>query len=245
MPNSDEEHPLRQLVAGILDEVNRLEEEYPDLWVLISFAANLSQALLVSVMHYRDLSSRDNLPLILWQQMTKYQFAALLQFVAREPDAGYTLMRNATELVRDVATLGSHPEFTERWHSARKLRRSDRVFRFDRSDPQQAYVHDLYKFASDWGTHGHITGLSGTKPAGLAGAEKQVQVRKVTDSARDEALSMWLVGFVPMQRICANVFADRASPDFRRFFNALVEQSDVFHKAAIRLRALAKAEGTA
>lgn len=243
MMHSTDDHPLRQLATGIVEELDRLEAEYPDLWMLTSLAANLSQALLVSVMHYRDLASRDTLPLLLWQQMTKYQFGALLQFVARDLDSGYTLLRNATELVRDVATLRSHPEYAERWHGARNERRPDRVFRFDRSDPLQAYVHDLYKFTSDWGTHGHITGLSGAKPNGLAGTDNQIQVRQVTDAARDEALSMWLLWFVPMQQVCARVFENRGSDDFARFFEALVEHGPLFHKAATRLRALSEAEG--
>lgn len=245
MSDSRDEHPLRQLTQGIVEGLDTLESEYPDLWILTSFAANLSHALLVSAMHTRDLNSHDALPLLLWQQMSKYQLAALLQFAARDVDAGYTLLRNATELVRDVATLGARPEAAERWHNARRDKKADRMFRFDRSDPLQAYVHDLYKFASNWGTHGHITGLSGAKPAGLAGVDDHIQVRKVSDGTRDEALAMWLLGFVPMQELCGRRFKHRGSEEFSEFFAALIEQGPQFHAAATRLRDLSQAGGTA
>ena len=179
-------------------------------------------------MHSPQLGGSHHLPLLLWQQMTKYQFQSLLQFIALELDTGYTLLRNATELVRDVAFLGAHPDDTERWYEARRMNRSDRRFRFDRSDPSQAYVHDLYKLASNWGVHGHITGLSSSKPVGMGGLSNQIQVRQVGTAGRDEAVVMWLLGFVPMQRICAAVFLPWASGEFRQFFDTLLEQSEVF-----------------
>lgn len=65
MPDSSDNHPLRQLALGIVEGLDGLEAEYPDLWTLTSFAANVGQALLVSVMDSRDLTSGDALPLLL------------------------------------------------------------------------------------------------------------------------------------------------------------------------------------
>jgi DNA polymerase III psi subunit len=237
MDQAGDAHVLHQLAAGALDAVNQLQQDEPDLWVLTGFAANLSQALLASAMHLDDLGPNDTLPLILWQQMTKYQFQALLHFVTRDLDCGYTLLRNAAELVRDVAHLGSNPMSADAWWKARSTGRSDRRFRFNRSDPLQAYVHDIYKGASNWGTHGHITGLSGSQPSGVAGLGDRIQVRQVTDASREQALGIWLLGFAPMQHVCATVFQNRASSDFSAFLVTLASQGEILGTAATRLRA--------
>lgn len=244
---ADEEvgHPLKELARGLVESLEQWEQEFPDLWVLTSMAGHLSQLLLITAMHSPQLGGAHHLPLLLWQQMTKYQFQSLLQFVALDLDAGYTLLRNATELARDVAFLAAHPNDTERWYEMRRTNRSDRRFRFDRSDPSQAYVHDLYRLASNWGTHGHLTGLASTRPVGVDGLRGQIQIRKVSTAGRDEAVVIWMLGFVPMQRICAAVFLSRATEEFEQFFDALLGQSEVFHKAATRLRAVAAGDSTA
>jgi hypothetical protein len=232
-------HPLKDLAIGFVESLEQWKQEFPDLWVLTSMAGNLSQVLVASAMHFPQLDGARHLPLLLWQQMTKYQFQSLLQFVALDPDTGYTLLRNATELTRDVAFLGTHPNDAERWYEARRRNRSDGRFRFDRSDPSQAYVHNLYKLSSNWGTHGHITGLSSSRPIGIGGFNDQIQIRQVSTAGRDEAVVIWLLGFVPMQRICATVFLSRATEEFRQFFDTLLGQSEVFQKAATGLRSIA------
>jgi len=237
MEQPEDPHVLRQLAVGALGSVDQLQRDEPDLWLLTGFGGNLSQALLAAAMHRDDLGPNDTLPVILWQQMTKYQFQALLLFVTRDLDAGYTLLRNATELVRDVAHIGAHPESADAWWKARSNGRSDRQFRFDRSDPFQVLVHNLYKGASNWGTHGHITGLSGSQPTGVTGIESRIQVRQVTDASRGQAIATWLLGFVPMQHLCARVFQTRASADFTKLLAALDTQGPVFTAAAKRLGA--------
>src|SRR5688572_8917650 len=124
---ADEEvgHPLEDLALGLVESLEQWAQEYPDLWVLTSMAGHLSQALIVSAMHSPQLDGSYHLPLLLWQQMAKYQFQSLLQFVALELDTGYTLFRDVTELTRDVAFLGAHPDDTERWYEARRTNRPD------------------------------------------------------------------------------------------------------------------------
>lgn len=39
---------------------------------------------------------------------------------------------------------------------------------------------------------------------------------------------MWLLGFVPMQQLCARVFENRGSEDFSRFFAALIDHGPLF-----------------
>lgn len=87
---------LDELASGVGEALRQWKSDYPDLVVLTSFASNLSLALIVSAMHSPSLRGTDALPLLLWQQMTKYQFQALLQLIALELDTGYTLIRNAS-----------------------------------------------------------------------------------------------------------------------------------------------------
>jgi len=238
----DEEmgHPLQEMARGLVESLEQWQQEYPDLWTLTSFAGYLSQALMTSAMSSRQLDAAHHLMLLPWQQMTKYQFKALLQFIARDLDTGYTLLRNATEVARDVAFLGAHPEDVEWWYKSRGVNRSGGRCRFDRSDPSQAYVHDLYKIASTHGTHGHLTGMSSSEPVDTHGSSHKIQMRQVSTSGRDQAVAIWLLGFVPMQRICAAVFLHEADEEFRHFFDILLEQSNVFHKTAERLGAVAQ-----
>jgi hypothetical protein len=56
---------------------------------------------------------------------------------------------------------------------------------------------------------------------------------------------MWLLGFVPIQHICAAVFLPRAAEEFRQLFGILLGQSEVFHEAATRLREVAAGDCTA
>jgi hypothetical protein len=233
-------HPLKELALGLIEGLEQWEQEYPDLKALTAMAGHLVQALMASTFQLPGFTASETLCLLLWQQMTKYQFQSLLQLIGKELDTGYTLLRNATELVRDIAFVHKHPEATERWYAAKHAGRSDPMFRFDRSEPYQAYVHDLYTFACRFGTHGHMTGLSSSAPAGLCGRDDVVQVRQVTGTGRDEGVVMWLLGFVPMQSVCAQVFLSRGDDAFREFFRILSEHADLFHKVATRLQAAAK-----
>jgi len=114
--------------------------------------------------------------------------------------------------------------------------KSNEMFRFDRSDPQQESVYQLYKTASNWGTHGHYSVLVRGGRTEVIGPRQSVEVRQITDAGVREALILWLCGFLPIQVLCVEPFA-RAHPErFRRPTELLLKLGDLAGLILNRLR---------
>jgi hypothetical protein len=153
----------------------------------------------------------------------------------RRLDAAYTLLRNATELVRDAATIEDDDGRALRWWNGKLNDRRDRLFQFDETDVHEKYVYELYKIATNWGTHCHITGVLKSTHIGAIGFDDKIEVRRVSDKGIDEALAIWLSGFFPMQFTCLEQLAKRHPDEFTEVMPMLFEYAELAGRAAKRL----------
>lgn len=239
MSDDVNQHPLERIVTDQLRQVKEFEARYPDIYLLTSTAGKLWWAMVGEAAHIAGLDEAETCRLLLWQMIGNYQFDALLMIVTGDLDAAYTMLRNATELVRDVATIGNDVGRAQRWWDSKRTDKRDKLFQFDDSDSNQKYVHQLYKMASNWGTHGHITGLSHSALIGVAGREENIAILRVSTKGIEETLTVWLCGFFPMQFICFEPFAKRHPETFKELAGMLLDHADLMGKAAKRLRSSA------
>jgi len=230
------QHPLERIVADQVRLIKEFETRYPDVYLLTSTAGKLVWATVGEAAQITGLDEAEVCRLLLWQMIGKYQFDSLLMIVTGDLDAAYATLRNATELVRDVASIGNDVSMAQRWWASKRNDKRDKLFRFDDSVSNQKYVHQLYKMASNWGTHGHITGLSHTEQIGVAGRENNVGLLRVGPKGIEETLAVWLCGFFPMQFICFEPFAKRHPDRFRELGTMLMNHADLVGKAVKRLR---------
>lgn len=236
MSDEANQHPLEQIVTDQLRWIREFENRYPDIYLLTSTAETLLSAMVGEAAQITGLDQAEGCRLMLWQMVGKYQFNSLLMIVTGDLDAAYTMLRNATELVRDVAVIGNDVSRAQRWWASKRDNKRDRLFQFDDSDGNQRYVHELYRMASNWGTHGHMTGWSHTEKIGVAGLEENIELRQVGTRGIEEGLAVWLCGFFPMQFICFESFAKRHPERFRELATMLLNHADLVGKAVKRLR---------
>ena len=230
------EHPLEQLLSRQSSCLKEFQANYPELYVITRAAGNFFLAMSGEAAQITNLDEAEACRVMLWQMIGKYQFDSLLMIVTGELDAAYTILRNATEFVRDVAVIRNDVSNARRWWKAKCTDKRDRLFQWDDSDANQRYVHQLYRMASNWGTHGHITGLSHAHKIGMAGRENNVEIWKTSTQGIEETLAVWLAGFFPMQFICLQPFARKYPERFRQLTEMLFTQAEFMGKAATRLR---------
>ncbi len=214
MDNRNKRHPIEQILDGEQEAISKFASERPDLWQVTSACANTAEMLLATAANINNLSEAEGWRLLLWQTALRYQFLSLRFIITRDLDSAYTLLRNATELARDVASIKDNTRQAKLWLESKVANKRDYSFKFDETDPMQSYVFRLYKMASDWGTHGHYSVLMFREVAGRTGKNDALALLKVSQAGTEEALSVWLAGFCPIQWVCAEQFVKTHPTEF-------------------------------
>lgn len=130
---------------------------------------------------------------VMWQTAADYQKQSLIHILARELDAGFALLRMATELARDAYVIGNNNQLLQLWIN-REKRASEyrKKFKFNESVPGGAAAFDLYKFCSQFGVHGHTTSTMHADLTGEATTDGSGVVINTDQRAIFSGLRIWL-----------------------------------------------------
>lgn len=227
--NHDEFHPLERLLNLERQAVEEFARERPDIWKVTRNSELAAHVLLAAAIDLPNLTEPENLRLFLWQSVLRYQFLSLKFMVTRDLDAAYTLLRNATELSRDIVCIANDPQMTIRWYESKTARKRDSQFRFNTSDPAQASVFSFYKIASNWGTHGHFCGLYYGQMISRVGPDGVFALTQVSEAGVDEALVLWIISFLSIQTLCAKQFVKDHPTEFSESWALFCEYGDLIH----------------
>ncbi len=198
-------HPLDELLDLERRAAQEFSKERPSFWGLAQNALTAARMLISIAMKVHSTKS-EACRLILWQTVLEYQRHALQAIIIGELGIGYTLLRNATELSRDIAGIKTDYD-SDRWFQSRKDNKRDGYFKFDKSDPTQAYVYSVYKEASDLGTHGHFSVIRFGEITGHANqGDKELALVQISDEGKDQAMHLWLASFAPIHVLCGSQF---------------------------------------
>lgn len=222
-------HPLLDIMQREEAELEQFAADRPDLWQIIHSCGTTTEALLAPIWTLRNTSPAEELRLMLWQRVVHYQFSSLRFIITRELDAGYTLLRNVTELVRDIACIKNNPDNAKLWYESKSGNKLDRqkyrgTFKFDTSDLRHKAVHELYKKASEWGTHGHYSMMfSSEKAPSFDAKDYLAEGVRISDQAVYDNLVVWLASFCSIQWLCSEELAKSHPVDFEFGWKSLVE----------------------
>lgn len=222
-------HPLDELLDIERHAVIEFAKNHPDFW---GYTQNASSAarMLISIAAKVHHTEPEAYRLILWQTVLRYQIHALQSIIIGELGIAYTLIRNATELSRDIICIKTDND-VERWFKSKTERKRDNFFKFNESDPVQAYVHSVYKEASDLGTHGHFSLMKfGEIADHLEHDGKEIAMVQVSDKGMGRALHLWLASFTPIQMLCGSIFREEHPEDFTVGWELLLKWNNAVYR---------------
>jgi hypothetical protein len=224
----DNEHPLLDILEREEAELKKFASNRPDLWQIIHACGTTAEALLAPIWTLGNTSAAEELRLMLWQKVVDYQFLSLKFIITRELDAGYTLLRNVAELVRDIACIKNNPDHCKLWYASKFGDKQDRkkyrdTFKFDTSDSRQKSVYELYQRASEWGTHGHYSILLFSERAATIDKKDLGLGVRISDQAVYDELVVWFASFCSIQWLCSEELAKSHAEDFEFSWESLVK----------------------
>jgi hypothetical protein len=210
---------LNSFVARKFARIEEFRTQNPTVWLAADLACVSVEGLLSAVasdMSASDWSMVDSELFLMWQDVYQYQSESLFLIIDHCFNEGYALIRMATELVRDAACIadnGALLEVRKRRLESRESRNDYRkAFKFREDRELEAYVKRLYDLASDYSVHGHLLGHISRKPAQSSGVYKGYTLLTIPEEAVHQQLLPWLMGFFPMQQICASKFVRKKGP---------------------------------
>ena len=128
-------------------------------------------------------------------------------FVAISTRCWLTLLRLAAELSRDVVRIADSEKMLTIWlERENKPNEYKKHFKFASHSPDEEAVHTVYKFASKFGVHGHVTDAMFSEVIGTIGKSGSMLSLGVSSYGVLDAIHMWTMSFLPMHHICAKTF---------------------------------------
>ena len=128
------------------------------------------------------------------QTLHSYFRNSALLLVTHSFDEGFSLLRMAAELSRDISCVAANPALITVWLRRRDSDEAQRVyrkaFRFDTASSEGRNAFAAYEFACGYGTHGHLTTLFSGRPT-ATGYSGMVSLTPTTKEAVD-TLRVWL-----------------------------------------------------
>ncbi|MBN2003924.1 MAG: hypothetical protein JXA21_11260 [Anaerolineae bacterium] len=220
-------HPVEQLLDIEQQAIKDFTHKEPDIWRILATTSTSAHALLAVAADLPHLTKTESLRVFLWQGALRYQFLSLKFIITHELDAAYTLLRNATELSRDIICIADNDQRIKSWFESKTSKKRDKLFVFDKSDPVQEFVFKIYKVASDWGTHGHFSGLFYGQVIGRVGPDNGLALVQVSEDGIRDALLCWLAGFSPIQTLCCRQFIKMHPIEFEESWGLFSEYSNL------------------
>ena len=212
MPNKNTSATISEIqtIWNEKDEtVRALLNKYSDLPVVLT-AMFTSVRMTINAALAIDLTREQCALLQLWRNLYKYQEDSLFLIMSQRLDAGFALLRMATELARDIARMNEDVVNYEMWHKKHKLNQEEfykKTFRFNRKDPLEKLAYGFYNLFSNWGVHGHLTGIAHMEKAGTTGDGDYV-ILAIPEDAIIRSIGLWMAAFLPLNKICQNVFSN-------------------------------------
>lgn len=200
-------HPMDEWLSFENVSISKFKKRYPELWSVFGESINIARAIPYVIGQQDGLTLLEMHRLILWQKVLHYQVQSLFLLLRTQLDAGYALLRLAAELSRDVVRTADDERMLDIW-VARELKPKEykKHFVFDLNSPDEEAVFNVYKFASVFGVHGHLTDAMYSEVTDTFGKGGPMVNWVVSDYGVLEAVYMWLLSFYPMHHICAKSF---------------------------------------
>ena len=205
-------HPLYEWVSFEQESIQKFKDSYPELWKVFGDSINLARAVPFVIGRQDELTEIEMHRLFLWQKILHYQVQSLFLVVQHQLDAGYALLRLAAELSRDLACIADDEKMLSIW-LARENKQNEykKHFKFSLDSPDGRVVYNVYKFASKFGVHGHLTDAIFSKVIGTIGKNNSMLSFGVSDYGVIEAVYMWMLLFLPIHYLCAKTFISKYS----------------------------------
>ena len=119
-------------------------------------------------------------------------------------------MRLAAELSRDVIRIADDEKLRVVWlERENKPNEYRKHFKFTEQSPDEEAVHMVYKFASKFGVHGHVTDTMFSEVIGTFGKNDSMLSWGVSNYGVLDAVHMWMMSFLPMHHVCAKSFMSK------------------------------------
>ena len=201
------EHPLDEWLSFEQETISKFKKRYPDLWQVFGDSINLARAIPYVIGQQHGLTEIEMHRLLLWQKVLHYQTQSLFLLLKSQLDAGFALLRLAAELSRDVIRIADNEKMLVIWaERENKANEYKKHFKFMQHFPDEEAVHMVYKFASKFGVHGHLTDTMFSEVIGELGKSGAMLSWGVSDYGVLDAVHMWMMSFFPMHQICARSF---------------------------------------
>jgi hypothetical protein len=150
---------------------------------------------------------------LMWQTAADYHKQSLVHMLSRELDAGFALLRMATELARDAFVIGKDESRLDLWMTREERAEEYRkAFKFDKTNSAGKYAFDLYKLSSRYGVHGHMTSLMHAKATGEKTADGKGSIINTDEKAIFSGLQIWLRAFFPIHALFCEAFHLNKAP---------------------------------
>lgn len=205
--NRSREHPLDEWLSFEQESIQKFKKTYPDLWQAFGDSINLARAVPFVIGQQQELTEIEMHRLFLWQKVLHYQTQSLFLLLQAQLDAGFALLRLAAELCRDVIRIADDEKMLAIWlERETKPNQHKKRFKFMLNSPDEEAVHTIYKFASQFGVHGHQTDTMFSEIIGTVGERNSMISFGVSNYGVLDAVHMWLMSFLPMHNVCAKTF---------------------------------------
>jgi hypothetical protein len=204
------EHPLDEWLVFEQEAVSKFKARYPDLWKVFGDCINLARAVPYVIGQQDGLTEIEMHRLFLWQKVLHYQTQSLFLLLQSQLDAGFALLRLASELSRDVIRIADDEKILAIWlQRENKPNEYKKRFKFIQNSPDEKAVHTVYKFASKFGVHGHQTDTMFSEIIGTIGGSSSLLTWGVSNYGVLDAVHTWMMSFLPMHHICAKSFISK------------------------------------
>ncbi len=204
------EHPLDEWLSFEQESTSRFRNIYPDLWQVFGDSINLARAVPFVIGQQASLTELEMHRLFLWQKVFHYQTQSLFLLLKSQLDAGFALLRLAAELSRDVIRIADDESMLAIWlERENKPDEYKKRFKFLQNFPEEKKVHTVYRFASQFGIHGHQTDTMFGEIIGTVGESSSMISWGVSHYGVLDAVHMWMMSFLPMHQTCAKSFISK------------------------------------
>lgn len=239
------EHPLDEWLSFEQESISKFKKSYPDLWRFLGESINIARAIPYIIGQQKGLTEIEMHRLFLWQKVLHYQIQSLFLLLRSQLDAGYALLRLAAELSRDVIRITDSEKMLAIWiERENKPNEYKKYFKFASDSLDEEAVHTVYKFASKFGVHGHVTDAMFAEVIGTIGKSGSMLSLGVSNYGVLDTLHMWMLSFLPMHHICAKSFIPKyyaVRPEiFLTLANHEVTMNAVVQTVSARLQDLKK-----
>jgi hypothetical protein len=203
-------HPLDEWLSFEQESISKFKKEYPDVWSFFGECINLARAIPYTIGQQEGHTEIEMHRLFLWQKVLHYQTQSLFLLLQSQLDAGFALLRLASELSRDVIRIADDKEMLAIWTDREDRSKEYRnLFKFDANSPDEELVFNIYKFASKFGVHGHMTDTMFSEAIGSTVKDASIISFGVSNIGILDAVHMWMMSFLPMHHICAKSFMSK------------------------------------